>query len=120
MPSNYHFGTFFIPAFTERLSRAGYTLTMYELSPEELLASQLPPHLSLKQTAGILSIELFDKNYLDMLCDLEVPVILADAYYNANITSLNCDFIAMENVSSTVALTSHMISQGARRDLWGT
>lgn len=115
MPSNYHFGTFFIPAFTEHLSRAGYTLTMYELSAEELLTCQLPSRLSLEQTAGILSIELFDRSYLDMLCGLEVPVILSDAYHNANLTSLNCDFIAMENISSTIALTSHMISQGARR-----
>lgn len=115
MPSDYHFGTFFIPAFTERLSRAGYTLMMYEVSLEELLARRLPPHLPQGQTAGILSIELFDRNYLDMLCALELPVILVDAYANANITAINCDLISMENMASTIELTTHIIAAGARR-----
>ena len=115
MPSDYHFGTFFIPAFTERLSRAGYTLMMYEVSPEELLAGRLPPHLPVEQTAGLLSIELFDRSYLDMLCNLGLPVILVDAYANANITSMNCDLISMENVASTIEVTTHVIAAGARR-----
>lgn len=115
MPSDYHFGTFFIPAFTERLSRAGYTLMMYEVSPEELLAGRLPPHMPAEQTAGLLSIELFDRSYLDMLCTLGLPVILVDAYANANITSMNCDLISMENVASTIEVTAHVIAEGARR-----
>ena len=84
MPADYHFGTFFIPAFAERLSRAGYTLTMYEVPPEDILAERLPAHLPLEQTAGILSIELFDRGYLDMLCTLGLPVILVDAYANGD------------------------------------
>lgn len=115
MPSDYHFGTFFIPAFAERLSRAGYTLTMYEVPPEDLLAGRLPPHMPLGQTAGILSIELFDQSYLDMLSRLGLPVILVDAYADANITSLSCDLISMENVASTVEVTARIIASGARR-----
>ena len=36
MPSDYHFGTVFIPSFTAQLSRAGYTLMINEVSEEEL------------------------------------------------------------------------------------
>lgn len=115
MPADYHFGAFFIPAFTEYLSRAGYTLTMHELSQEELRQRQFPAHLSLAQTAGILSIELFDQKYLEMLCGSGIPVILVDACAGACTTLRNCDFISMENVASTIALSSRAIAAGARQ-----
>ena len=36
IPNDYHFGSLFLPAFTERLSRAGVTLMMYEIKEDEL------------------------------------------------------------------------------------
>ena len=115
MPADYHFGTFFVPAFAGQLSRAGYTLMMYEIAPDELRGKTLPAHMSLEQTAGIMVIELFDREYLDMLCDLGVPTISIDAYYGANTSPMRCDIISMENTASTFALTNHIISSGARR-----
>lgn len=114
MPTEYHFGTFFIPAFAGQLSRAGYTLMMVELSKEDLQTRRLPPHLSLEQIAGILGIELFDRDYLDMLCGIGLPAIFIDAYSGANTSLLNCDLISMENTASTIALIKHLISAGAR------
>lgn len=114
MPTDYHFGTLLIPAFTERLSRFGYTLTMYEISETELHQNILPPHMLLDQTAGILCIELFVKDYLDMLCSLNLPFISIDACIGVNNSLLNYDYISMENTASTFSLTSHMISAGAR------
>ena len=115
MPADYHFGTFFVPAFAGQLSRAGYTLMMYEISPDELLGKTLPAHMSLEQTAGIMVIELFDREYLDMLCDLGIPIISIDAYYGANTSPMKCDIISMENIASAFALTNQVISTGARR-----
>lgn len=114
MPANYHFGSFFIPAFADQLSRVGYTLTMCEISPEELKNKQLPGHLSLEQTAGILAIELFDREYHEMLCSLGLPVLFVDSFYGASNSVLMCDILSMENVSSTYALCSHLIAAGAR------
>ncbi len=114
MPANYHFGTFFIPAFADQLSRVGYTLTMCEISQEELKNKQLPSHLSLEQTAGILAIELFDKEYHELLCSLGLPVLFVDAFYGATLTVLQCDILSMENLSSAYALCSHLIAAGAK------
>lgn len=114
-PSDAHFGTFFLPAFTEHLSRAGYTLTMSEITPQEMRERRLPGHIVLEQTAGILTIEMFDQGYLDMLCSLGLPCISVDASVKANLHPMRCDFIAMENISSSAALTSHVIAAGARR-----
>ncbi len=115
MPSDYHFGILFLPVFAERLSRAGYTLMFYELSAENLHEKKLPAHMSLEQTAGILGIELFDRDYLNMLCSLGLPTLSVDAYAEATSAPMNCDFIIMENLSSTMALTSQVIDAGADR-----
>ncbi|HIR50947.1 MAG TPA: LacI family DNA-binding transcriptional regulator [Candidatus Avoscillospira avicola] len=114
MPSDYHFGTFFIPAFADQLSRVGYTLTMCEITPEELASGSLPHHLVLEQTAGILAIELFDRPYHEMLCGLGIPVLSVDAYFGAHTAPMKCDMISMENISSAYALTAQLLDTGAR------
>lgn len=110
-----HFGTFFLPTFAERLSRAGYTLMMYEISPEDFRIGKLPSHLPLEQTAGISTIEMFDRKYLNMLCAQGLPCISIDACARAYTTPMKCDFISMENISSTAVLTNHVIAAGAKR-----
>ena len=115
MPVEYHFGTFFVPAFAEHLSRAGYTLAMYELSGSDLQNKQLPPHMSVEQTAGIIAIELFDRAYMDMLCEQGIPTIFIDAHADAFMSVLKCDFLSMENIASITALTHHVIDKGAKR-----
>ena len=114
MPVDYHFGTFFIPAFAAQLSRSGYTLMMYELSEEELRQGSLPAHINLDQTAAILGIELFDQSYIGIISDLGLPVLLVDGACGAATSLLNCDMISMENLASTIALVNHVISKGAR------
>lgn len=115
MPVDYHFGTFLIPAFAGQLSRAGHTLMMYEVDQDELRAGRLPAHMSLEQTAGILCIELLDRDYLEMLYGLDIPIISVDTYAGAGSSLIQCDVISMENVASTVALTNHLLSAGAQR-----
>ena len=115
MPADYHFGTFFIPAFAGQISRSGYTLMMHELSEEEFNENRLPAHFSLEQNAGILGIELFSKGYLDMICDLGLPAIFVDAYAGANTSILRYDLISMENVASTITLADQAMRSGARR-----
>ncbi len=115
MPVNYHFGTFFIPSFAAHLSRAGYTLMMYEISDEELRQQSLPAHINLEQTAAILGIELFDRAYIDRICELGLPILLVDGHHGAATSLMPCDWISMENLASTVALVQHVIDRGARR-----
>lgn len=115
MPVDYHFGTFFIPAFAEQLSRAGYTLMMYELSEEELRGGSLPAHINLEQTAAFLCVELFDASYTQRLRELGLPILLVDGCCGAATSLGSCDRISMENLASTMALVEHVIAKGARR-----
>ena len=115
MPADTHFGAVFIPTFSGYLSRAGYTLEMYELTEEELREKRLPAYISLERTAGILAIELFDLGYQKMLSALGLPTLLVDDCSGTAARTMEADRILMENFSSTAILTKHMVNQGAKR-----
>lgn len=88
---------------------------MSEITQKEIQERRLPAHITFEQTAGILAIEMFDQSYLDMLCSLGLPCISVDASAKARLFPMQCDFLSMENISSSTALTSHAIEAGARR-----
>lgn len=115
MPERSHYGSVFVSAFTNRLSRAGYTLMMYEILPEELRERRLPANFVLEQTAGLLGIELFDRGYSDFVCSLGLPTIFADTCAHTDFSALAADVISMENIDSTAAVTEALIRAGAAR-----
>lgn len=112
---SHNFGAYFITSFTDWISRAGFTMQMYEVSPEELAEKSLPPLLDIEQVSGILGIELFDRDYIDMVCSLGKPTVFVDGFPRASKTLIQCDYISMENVTSEMIIVSSMISSGARR-----
>ena len=112
---SHNFGAFFITSFTDQISRSGFTMQMYEISDAEIAAKRLPSRLDPDQTAGILGIELFDRDYLDMVCSLGKPTVFVDGYPHASESLINCDFVSMENISSETVLVSRMIAGGAKR-----
>ena len=115
MPVDYHFGTYFVTTFTDQICRAGYTLKMFEISAEELQKKQLPPHFLPDQTAGIVAIELFDADYLDMICSLGLPTVMIDSPVHSLIHLYPCDFVSMENVASVNGVMKRLLALGARR-----
>lgn len=112
---SHNFGAFFITSFTDQISRAGYTLKMYEISRAEIREKRLPPHLDLEETAGILGIELFDRPYLESVCALGKPTVFVDGYPHAAESPINCDFVSMENLASETALVGRMIRSCAKK-----
>ena len=46
LPGETHFGSYFLSAFSDQISRCGYSLRIYEISPEERQEMRLPPHFS--------------------------------------------------------------------------
>lgn len=115
MPVNYHFGTFFVTTFTDQICRAGYTLKMFEISAEELRQKRLPPQFIPEKIDGIVAIELFDADYLNMICALGLPAVVIDSPVHAVIHLYPCDFVSMENVASISAIVKQLIALGARR-----
>lgn len=112
MPGQAHFGSPFVSAFTNRLSRSGYTLRMYEITPDEKQRCALPANFEPERTAGILGIELFDRRYSDYVCALGLPTIFSDTYARADLSTISADIISMENTNSSIAVTAQLISSG--------
>ena len=111
----HNFGTFFITSFTDQICRAGYTIKIYEVSRAEIAEKRLPPHFRPEETVGILGIELFDREYLEMICALNMPTLFVDGFAHVNSTLMHCDFVSMENLASETALVRRLIASGARR-----
>lgn len=111
----HNFGAYFITSFTDQICRSGYTVKIYEVSPEEIEERRLPPHFEAGKTSGILCIELFDKAYQNMVASLGIPCIFVDGYVGSNHTLLNCDFISMENYAAIFALMDKLFENGATR-----
>lgn len=112
-PLNHNFGALFITNFTDQICRSGYNLKMFEISQQDYANKTLPSHFVLQDVSGIVAIELFDREYTHMLCDLGIPVMLVDSYTRAPGDLMRCDLIYMENYASSIALTSRMIGCGA-------
>ena len=111
---SHNFGSYFITSFTNRISRFGYSMQMYEVPKRELAERRLPSSLDLEQTAGILGIELFDRDYIDMVCTLGKPTVFVDGFPRASKTLIQCDFVSMESITSETMIVERMIAHGAR------
>ena len=114
LPVDYHFGTYFVTTFTDQITRAGYTLKLFEISDVELQSRKLPPYFFPEQISGIITIELFDADYLNMVCRLGLPTIAIDSPAHANLQLISCDIVLMENVASIVSVVRELIALGAR------
>lgn len=115
LPSEYHFGTFFVTTFTDQICRAGYTLKMFEISAEELRSKRLPPQFIPGQTAGIVGIELFDPDYLKYICKLGIPTIMIDSPTHASKNLMQCDFVTMESRAGVIEIVNTLIKNGAKK-----
>ena len=114
LPDKLHFGTLFLSSFSNIISRAGYTLKIYEVSPEELSRKELPPHFVPGQTAGIVGIEIFDQEYVNMLCRLGIPLVMTDSSPSTVTELIECDYMTMENIAAVIAVINRLAGAGAR------
>lgn len=113
-PSLHNFGSLFVTNFTDQICRSGYNLKIFEINEQSYTEKVLPSHFALEDISGIITVELFDREYTRMLCNLGVPVLLMDCYAGAQEELMQCDLMFMENYASTIALTSRMIAAGAK------
>lgn len=115
LPTQSHFGSRFLTSFTNQISRVGYTLKIYEISSEEIRRKKLPPHFVPEQIAGIVGLEIFDQDYIDMVCRLNIPMVLTDGPADAVMSPISCDYVMMENVAGVIALVDRLAAEGAAR-----
>lgn len=115
IPYGSHFGTVALEAFHEKISNHRFKLSIYLIREEDIKNKKLPLGFDSNVISGILCMELFDKEYIEFLSSLGIPILFIDHAYNINPYELEADFILMENFHSTKTLTETLIKDGLSR-----
>ena len=115
MFGNSHFGTFMIDKMQSELARLGYGFTIYRVIPEDIRANRLPASFDPGRMAGIVCMELFYYEYMEMVCSLNTPVLLVDAPISFEKLPIKADILLMENKRGIYILIGELQKKGVRR-----
>lgn len=111
---NSHFSSTMLDKFQRELSQLGYSFTMHRITPETANALELPVSFYKEKTSGIICIEMFNRKYDDMLCELGIPILFVDTPVIGLEKPLRADCLYMENQSGIYCFTQEMIRRGKK------
>lgn len=112
---NSHFASTMLDKFQRELSIAGYSFTVHRLHDREIEQLALPPSYAGERTAGIICIEMFNRNYCSMLCSLDTPVLFVDSPVYGTSDPLKADHLYMDNQSNIHRFVREMARRGKKR-----
>ena len=113
--SSSHFSSMMLDRFQSEINHLHSGMTIHRISPIELKEKKLPSSLNIQCTAGIICIEVFDYDYAQMLCDLDVPLLFVDTPVMDMRPPLKADRLYMENRIEIQNAVAHMVQRGKKR-----
>ena len=113
--SSSHFSSMMLDRFQSEIDHLHSGMTIHRISPIELKEKRLPSSLNIQCTAGIICIEVFDYDYAQMLCDLDVPLLFVDTPVMDMRPPLKADRLYMENRIEVQNAVAHMVQRGKKR-----
>ena len=113
--SSSHFSSMMLDRFQSEIDHLHSGMTIHRISPIELKEKKLPSSLNIQRTAGIICIEVFDYDYAQMLCDLDVPLLFVDTPVMDMRPPLKADRLYMENRIEIQNAVAHMVQRGKKR-----
>lgn len=113
--SSSHFSSMMLDRFQSEIDHLHSCTTIHRISPIELKEKKLPSSLNIERTAGIICIEVFDYDYAQMLCDLDVPLLFVDTPVMDMRPPLKADRLYMENRIEVQNAVAHMVQRGKKR-----
>ena len=113
--SSSHFSSMMLDRFQSEIEHLHSCTTIHRISPIELKEKKLPSSLNIQRTAGIICIEVFDYDYAQMLCDLDVPLLFVDTPVMDMRPPLKTDRLYMENRIEVQNAVAHMVQRGKKR-----
>ena len=113
--SSSHFSSMMLDRFQSEIDHLHSCTTIHRISPIELKEKKLPSSLNTERTAGIICIEVFDYDYAQMLCDLDVPLLFVDSPVMNMRPPLKADRLYMENRIEVQNAVAHMVQRGKKR-----
>lgn len=113
--SSSHFSSMMLDRFQSEIDHLHSGMTFHRISPIELKEKKLPSSLDIQRTAGIICFEVFDYDYAQMLCDLDVPLLFVDTPVMDMRPPLKADRLYMENRIEIQNAVAHMVQRGKKR-----
>ena len=113
--SSSHFSSMMLDRFQSEIDHLHSGMTIHRISPTELKEKKLPSSLNIQRTAGIICFEVFDYDYAQMLCDLDVPLLFVDTPVMDMRPPLKADRLYMENRMEIQNAVAHMVQRGKKR-----
>ena len=110
-----HFANLMLDRIRQELSQLGYTLSIHLVDRENIAQLTLPATFQREMSSAIMCIEMFDWDYGEMLCGLDLPVLFVDGPHKRNGNSLPADQLYMENTVGITRLVNDMLAKGKRR-----
>lgn len=107
-----HFATTMLDKFQMEISSLGYSMTMHRISEENRKKKQLPITFISDNTKGILCVELFDYEYIKMLTELGIPVLMADGPIESFSKPLDVDMLLMNNTNCIFEIIEKLKDKG--------
>ena len=113
--SSSHFSSMMLDRFQSEIEHLHSCTTIHRISLIELKEKKLPSSLNIQRTAGIICFEVFDYDYAQMLCDLDVPLLFVDSPVMNMRPPLKADRLYMENRIEIQNAVAHMVQRGKKR-----
>lgn len=112
---NSHFASTMLDKFQREISVMGYSFTMHRLQEHEIERLLLPASYIEDRTAGIICIEMFNRNYCSMLCSLDTPVLFVDSPVYSLGEPLKADHLYMDNQSNIHRFVREMVHRDKKK-----
>lgn len=113
--SHSHFAALVLDKFQQEISRLGYTMNTHRVTLDNFASKTLPATLQLEQIKGILCVEMFNWDYDEMLCGLDIPILFIDGPAKIGGRSLNADQLYMDNTTAISQFVHDMLAAGKTR-----
>jgi LacI family transcriptional regulator len=110
-----HFSSVMLDKFQREISQMGFTLNTHRVTERNLADKTLPSTFLVERCSAIICIEMFDREYDEMVCGLDVPVLFVDGPPKHEGNSLPADQLYMENIAPVTGFVRHMLEKGQRR-----
>ncbi|MDE7415681.1 MAG: LacI family DNA-binding transcriptional regulator [Lachnospiraceae bacterium] len=110
-----HFASTMLDKFQRELSGLGFSFTMHRIQKHELESLSLPNTYNKERTAGIICVEMFNRDYCYMLCDLDLPTLFVDTPVIDYDKPLKSDCLYMDNQTNICCFVWEMIRRGKKK-----
>ena len=105
-----HFASTMLDKFQREISQAGYTMNTHRVTKENIRTMSFPYTFRKELVKAVICIEMFDYDYDNMICELDVPVLFVDGPVKRDGCSLPADQLFMDNTTEITRFVNVMLA----------